>query len=194
MNPSKQELGLFLTRERPVTDAATLFLFESLFQTCAKDSIIADRLAHAWERAAAVASGNNVWLYQEWFEVKIRNACYKDAKQVSSSHRYCEIPRREPAPYPFEDFLDSISVSLQYVYIHNDVIQAAMAWMKAYPQQREPFYLYILLNLVISKSYDTLPTDRKLCQMLAYKALEKAAADTEGNDKQLVRRISYRGS
>ena len=62
-----------------------------------------------------------------------------------------------------------------------------MAWMKAYPQQREPFYSYVLVNFVISKSNEALETDRRLCQMLAYKALEKAAADTEANDGQLVR-------
>ena len=63
--------------------------------------------------------------------------------------------------------------------------------MKAYPAQREPFYLYILVNFVISKSYDAPQTDRKLCQMLAYKAFEKAAVETGGKDKQLVCQVPY---
>ena len=63
-----------------------------------------------------------------------------------------------------------------------------MVWMKAYPKHHDPFYLFIIVNFIISKAPQTKETDRKLCQLLAYKALATAAADTLDENDQLVRK------
>ncbi|KAL9104072.1 MAG: hypothetical protein Q9163_000924, partial [Psora crenata] len=62
--------------------------------------------------------------------------------------------------------------------LYKEAKQAAMVWMKAYPKCHDPFFLFIVVNFVISKVPHTPETDRKLCQMLAYRALATAAADT----------------
>ncbi|KAG8525466.1 uncharacterized protein KY384_009110 [Bacidia gigantensis] len=54
-----------------------------------------------------------------------------------------------------------------------------MAWMKAYPKAHAPFYFFILVNFIISRLRSSSETDRRLCQMLAFKALAGAASDTE---------------
>ena len=64
-----------------------------------------------------------------------------------------------------------------------------MVWMKAYPKRHDPFYLFILVNFVISKTLYTSDTDRKLCQLLAFKALANAAADTVNTNNGPVRTL-----
>ena len=62
-----------------------------------------------------------------------------------------------------------------------------MAWMKAFPTGHEPFYLFILSNYIISRSLQASQTDRRLCQMLAFKALATATANTVDGNGRLVR-------
>lgn len=62
-----------------------------------------------------------------------------------------------------------------------------MAWMKASPTAHEPFYLFILANYIISRSSQASQTDRRLCQMLAFKALATASANTVDVNGKLVR-------
>lgn len=62
-----------------------------------------------------------------------------------------------------------------------------MAWMKAFPTGHEPFYLFILANYLVSTSLENPQTNRKLCQMLAFKALATASAKTLDGNGQLVR-------
>ena len=61
-----------------------------------------------------------------------------------------------------------------------------MAWMKAYPKDADPFYLFILVNYVLSRSLQNSEMDCRLCQMLAFKAFVKAAADTVDQGGKLV--------
>ena len=61
-----------------------------------------------------------------------------------------------------------------------------MAWMKAYPKDSDPFYLFILVNHVLSRSSQNTEMDCRLCQMLAFKAFVTAAADTVDQSGHLV--------
>ena len=61
-----------------------------------------------------------------------------------------------------------------------------MAWMKAYPKDHDPFYLFILINDILSTLPDVKPADSRLCQMLASKALLTAAKDTTREDADSV--------
>ena len=51
-----------------------------------------------------------------------------------------------------------------------------MAWMKAYPNDHDPFYLFILINDLIARLPQTPALEVKLCTMLAVKALTTAAS------------------
>ena len=62
-----------------------------------------------------------------------------------------------------------------------------MSWMKAYPKDHDPFFLFIVINELISRLADTPDAERRLCQMLAYKALATAASDTSGAKPDPVR-------
>lgn len=61
-----------------------------------------------------------------------------------------------------------------------------MSWMKAYPQDHDPFYSFIIVNHVISKMPESSQMERRLCEMLASKALATAAADTPKRKKHEV--------
>ena len=52
-----------------------------------------------------------------------------------------------------------------------------MAWMKNFPTDRKPFFLYILTTHLISENVNDLQR-KGLAQALAYKYISKAAADT----------------
>ena len=67
-----------------------------------------------------------------------------------------------------------------------------MAWMKAFPKDHYPFYLFILVNVVLSRSSNVSDMDRRLCQMLAFKALATAAAATVDESGRLVRLTNTR--
>ena len=67
-----------------------------------------------------------------------------------------------------------------------------MAWMKAFPREHDPFYLFILVNHILSRSTHVSDMDRKLCQMLAFRALATAAVDTVDKTGQLVRPANMR--
>lgn len=51
-----------------------------------------------------------------------------------------------------------------------------MIWMKNFPKERKPFFLYIICTYLISDR-TTNESEKKLAQALAYKCLSKAAAD-----------------
>lgn len=61
-----------------------------------------------------------------------------------------------------------------------------MAWMKAYPKDHDPFFFFIVVNHIISRLPATSSTDRRLCEMLAFKALATAAADTSAKGQSEV--------
>ena len=65
-------------------------------------------------------------------------------------------------------------------------MQATMAWMKAYPKDHDPFYLFIIINELISRLPETSPAESKLCGMLASKALATAASTTDASSRPKV--------
>jgi len=52
-----------------------------------------------------------------------------------------------------------------------------MAWMKAFPKEHDPFFLYIITAYLVSTS-PTIPlTERTIPRNLAFRSLQKAAID-----------------
>jgi len=49
-----------------------------------------------------------------------------------------------------------------------------MSWMKNFPKNRKPYFLYILTTHLVSESPNTPENEKKLMQMLAYKNMSKA--------------------
>ena len=53
-----------------------------------------------------------------------------------------------------------------------------MAWMKNFPQERKPFFLYILVSHMLSERVGD-EKEKQFMQALAYKYLSKAATDSQ---------------
>lgn len=53
-----------------------------------------------------------------------------------------------------------------------------MVWMKAFPNHHHAFFLFILTNHLVAQSDDSTEQEKKLSQLLAYKALHNAAAES----------------
>lgn len=55
--------------------------------------------------------------------------------------------------------------------------QASQSWMKKFPKNRDPFFLYILTMHSLAEELATPESERTLLQSLAYKFLSKAASE-----------------
>ena len=56
--------------------------------------------------------------------------------------------------------------------------QASQSWMKNFPKNRDPFFLYILTMHKLAEDSATPESERSLLRSLAYKFLSKAASET----------------
>ena len=159
----EKEISEILERQPPISELKAL---EHLSNAAPIVKKLDPRIDTIWERAVTVRPGDEE-IYAIWFRIKFTEKNWKAAQKVGL-----------PLLSHHED------VKRTYLFSHR-MLQAAMLYMKKFPEKREPFFWNIVMCELAGTATTSSETDRKILRPLAFGFLSRAILEAESGDRSV---------